>query len=90
MARLRKARKRRIDGRHLLLAAICKGVARWEPFTAAGLEPPVRGEVCCNGLRCATYLDEVTGCPVVHSVIRAELERALMAAMPAASERIER
>lgn len=49
----------------LLLAAIVTGRARVEPLG-------VGVEVCANGLRYATNLDE-NGCPVVNELIRAAL-----------------
>lgn len=57
-----------IRDRELVLAAIISGRARWEPFTGDSL----RGELCFDGMRYATELDEF-GCPVVNDLIRERL-----------------
>ena len=51
-------------------AAVCKGVARWEPFSGSS----DRGEVCCNGMRYSTILDEF-GCPILSVHSRAALAK---------------
>jgi hypothetical protein len=56
----------------LLLQAICAGVARWEFFT----DDKARGEVCCNGLRYSTRLDELQ-LPILTDHIRHALKAAI-------------
>lgn len=50
--------------------AVCAGKARWEPFS--GLTD--QGEVCVNGLRFSTHLED--GFPILNPRLSAELEKA--------------
>ena len=56
----------------ILLDAMISGVARWEPFEGSS----EKGEVCVNGLRYTTCLDEFR-CPQLTSNLRAEIIRAI-------------
>lgn len=61
----------------LLAAAICAGRARWEPFSSQpGLQITYGGEVCINGLRHATTLDQF-GVPILTAHLRAALLKEL-------------
>jgi len=57
------------DNRTLLLAAMCAGIVRWEPFSG----DPIRGELCFGGMRYSTSLD-AEACPILNEVIRPRLE----------------
>lgn len=61
----------------LLLAAMAKGAARWEPFNLNARYPetdPGGGELVVNGMRYTTRLDEL-GCPALNDTLRAVLGR---------------
>lgn len=61
---------KRMRSDRLLLAAMCAGLARWEPYRGTSV-----GEICVGGLRFSASLDE-DGCPDVGVLIRSSLIRA--------------
>jgi hypothetical protein len=64
-------KKRDLTDAELLLAAMCVGVARWEPFQGrAG------GEVCVRGMRWSTHVDD-RGVPLLSEDVAVELRQAL-------------
>ena len=68
-----------IEDASLIAAALCAGVARWEPLS---IGPKNYGEVCCDGLRHSTELD-IVGVPILTQALRVTLRRLLMEASTA-------
>lgn len=59
----------RLQDLNLVAAALTRGTARWEPFGTILGDPVTTGELCIDGLRHTTRLDEF-GVPVLDEVTR--------------------